>query len=141
MSGNLKLETRIDKGEVTLLCADAISELERATRIHPKWPTDLHYHDEEEQDAQLKIARAINDHGQATGSSIFAEEWYEFMQAARKPGNQVAARAELVQAMAMLLRIYCHLNDYMPRDRDGREDHRDDPAGEGFDNNHDRPER
>ena len=38
------------------------------------------------------------------------------MQAARKSGNQIAARAELVQAMAMLLRIGCHLNDYVSKE-------------------------
>jgi hypothetical protein len=33
-----------------------------------------------------------------------------------KPGNKVAARIELVQAMAMLLRISCHLDDYVAKE-------------------------
>jgi hypothetical protein len=110
------LTTTIDKASVTAFCADAISELERAARLHPKWPINLHYHDEDHENDNLKIARAINDHGRATGSTVFVEEFLEFMQAARKSGNQIAARAELVQAMAMLLRIGCHLNDYVSKE-------------------------
>lgn len=109
-----KLTTIIKKPELATLCADAISELERAVRLHPEWPDQLNYHDEYEQEANLKIARALNDHDRATGTTIFSEEWYEFLLAARKPGNIVAARTELVQAMAMLLRISCHLGDYVP---------------------------
>lgn len=117
MSGNLKLETRIDKGEVTRLCADAISELERATRIYPKWPTELYpmLYGPTEVDAQLQRARYHNENGTATGHSIFGEEYMEFLEATFKPGNQVAARTELVQAMAMLLRIGCHLEDYVAK--------------------------
>jgi len=111
-----QLTTVINKPELATLCADAISELERAARLHPEWPTELHYHDEEQQEGNLAIARALNDHGRATGTSLFSEEFLEFLLAARKPGNNVAARAELVQAMAMLLRNYCHLNDYIPRE-------------------------
>ena len=109
-----QIRTIIRKGDLAALCADAISELERAVRMFPEWPSELHFHDEEHQEDQLKITRAINDNGRASGSTIFCEEFLEFLQAARKPGNQVAARIELVQAMAMLLRIYCHLNDYVP---------------------------
>lgn len=111
-----QLVTRIDKAALTEFCADAISELERAARLHPEWPTELNYHDEDEQEGNLKIARALNEHGRATGTTIFSEEWYEFLLASRKPGNIVAARTELVQAMSMLLRIGCHLNDYVPRE-------------------------
>jgi len=111
-----QLTTRIDKAEVTAFCADAISELERAARLNPEWPMNLHYHHEEDQEASLAIARALNDHGRATGTSIFSEEWLEFLLATRKPGNQVAARIELVQAMAMLLRISCHLGDYVAKE-------------------------
>ncbi len=111
-----QLITVINKPELATLCADAISELERAARLHPAWPVNLNYDDEHQEDGNLKVARAINNHGRETGQTIFTEEWYEFLLAARKPGNQVAARIELVQAMAMLLRIGCHLNDYIPRE-------------------------
>lgn len=108
-----QLTTKIDKGEVTRLCADAISELERAARLHPQWPAELHYREEYEQEETLHLCRYLNDNDQATGTSIFSEEFLEFLLASRVPGNQVAARIELVQALAMLLRIGCHLDDYM----------------------------
>jgi len=111
-----QLTTKIDKAQVTSLCADAISELERAARLFPEWPAELNYHAEYEQAGNLKIARALNNNGLATGTTIFSEEWYEFLLATRKPGNKVAARIELVQAMAMLLRISCHLDDYVAKE-------------------------
>jgi hypothetical protein len=110
-----QLKTTIDKAQVTSLCADAISELERAVRLFPTWPSKLHVMDNPKfDDAILEQARFTNDSGASVGESIFIEEWIEFLQASRKPGNKVAARIELVQAMAMLIRIGCHLNDYVP---------------------------
>ncbi len=111
-----QLTTIINKPALATFCADAISELERAARLYPTWPSELHYHDEEQQEDNLSIARALNDNGRATGTSIFSEELLEFLLATRKPGNDVAARIELVQAMAMLLRISCHLNDYVAKE-------------------------
>lgn len=108
-----QLKTNIDKAQVTSLCADAISELERAVRLHPEWPTSLTGWTVEEIKGQLERVRHANDNGLATATSIFAEELLEVCEAARKPGNIVAARIELVQAVAMLIRISCHLNDYV----------------------------
>lgn len=111
----IKLTTIINKPELATLCADAISELERAARLHPEWPDVLFpEHHESQLTRQLEAARQLNDSAdRATAHSVFGEEYYEFLEAALKPGNIVAARAELVQAMAMLLRISCHLNDYV----------------------------
>jgi hypothetical protein len=110
-----QLKTNIDKAHVTSLCADAISELERAVRLLPTWPSVLYPSDFlNEIENQLNRARE-NNHSEdkCTAHSIFGEEYMEFLEAAMKPGNIVAARIELVQAMAMLIRISCHLNDYV----------------------------
>lgn len=112
------LKTNIDKAQVTSLCADAISELERAVRLFPTWPEELYpiAYGPREVAAQLERARHHNEtEGMATGHSIFGEEYMEFLEASFKPGNIVAARRELVQAMAMLLRIGCHLEDYVAK--------------------------
>jgi hypothetical protein len=112
-----QLKTNIDKAHVTSLCADAISELERAVRLFPEWPAELSpagFQQTRVIDYRLQTARQCNQYKYTcTAHSIFEEEYYEFLQAAIKPGNLVAARIELVQAMAMLLRISCHLNDYV----------------------------
>jgi hypothetical protein len=110
-----QLKTNIDKAQVTSLCADAISELERAVRIHPMWPAELSNYSKGCMPELLKLLRDINDNGTPTGYTIFKEEFIEFIEASMKPGNQVAARIELVQTMAMLIRISCHLNDYVPQ--------------------------
>jgi len=113
-----QLKTNIDKAQVTSLCADAISELERAARLFPEWPSVLYpagFLNEIE--GQLSRARENNGaESTCTAHSIFGEEYMEFLEAALKPGNKVAARIELVQAMAMLLRISCHLDDYVAKE-------------------------
>jgi hypothetical protein len=107
-----QLTTTINKPELATLCADAISELERAVRSFPTWPDALLYSSTEEYEQRLTITRALNDHGRETGVTIFEEEFLEFLVIASK-GNRKWARIELVQAMAMLLRIYCHLDAYV----------------------------
>ena len=113
-----QLTTKINKGEVTSLCADAISELERAVRLFPEWPSIIDSRVPEHYTYVLKFLREQNEekvsYAPVCAASIFCEEWFEFLEAAIKPGNRVAARIELVQAMAMLIRISCHLNDYVP---------------------------
>lgn len=112
--------TKIDKAQVTSLCADAISELERAVRLFPTSPATLCSESISYVSSKAKIWKAINDGRfvkddiHPTSATVFEEEYYEFLEAAMKPGNIVAARIELVQAMAMLIRIGCHLNDYVP---------------------------
>lgn len=112
-----QLKTVINKPALATLCADAISELERAVRLHPEWPEELSpagFQQTRVIDSRLQTARQCNKYKHTcTAHSIFEEEYYEFIEAALKPGNKVAARNELVQAIAMLLRISCHLNDYV----------------------------
>jgi hypothetical protein len=107
-----QLKTTIDKAQVTSLCADAISELERAVRLFPEWPDVLHPNIEAVE-SELRKSRKLNDSkDRFTAHSIFGEEYLEFLEMALK-GNAKWARIELVQAMAMLIRISCHLNDYV----------------------------
>ena len=106
------LTTTINKGEITALCADAISELERAIRSRPEFPGDFSMYNMSGAKELLKAFREMNDSGKARASTVFEEEYYEFMEAALA-GNYKWARIELVQAMAMLLRIYCHLDYYI----------------------------
>jgi len=105
------LTTTISKAHLGAICADAISELERAIRKHPHFPSKLSYLDKHAASMLLDAFRDRNDNGRATGTTIFEEEFNEFLLEvfAGRPGH---AREELVQAIAMLLRIYCHLGFY-----------------------------
>jgi NTP pyrophosphatase (non-canonical NTP hydrolase) len=112
----LTLETKVNNLELVSLAVDAISELKRACGKFPTFPhriigeQDLWTSVKEE----LEQFRSLNDSEggkDASGSSVFFEEFFEFVQAVEK-GDAEAARAELVQAMAMLMRIHCHLGEY-----------------------------
>ena len=105
------LTTTISKAHLGAICADAISELERAIRKHPAFPGELSYYQMDDVATFLGSLRNINDTGKATASTIFEEEFMEFLMEcqAKRPGH---AREELVQSIAMLLRIYCHLGYY-----------------------------
>jgi valyl-tRNA synthetase len=105
------IKTRISEFETQKLCDEAMDELERAVNEHPWYPTVLHPVIEEVQ-AQLERARANNESSNCTAHSIFSEEYMEFLEAALI-GNRELARRKLVQAIAMLLRIGCHLDDYV----------------------------
>lgn len=112
----LRLETLKDgmPFEVQELCNDAIMELQRACEKHPLFPDSLIPNNKPAHDELLKGMREINarNGGQfAYGSSVFEEERIE-MESAVLNGNYPEARKELVQSMAMLLRIYIHLEDY-----------------------------
>jgi hypothetical protein len=108
-----QLTTIVNKAQVTMLCADAISELERAARMYPKWPSELTKANPESIQAELMVMRAYNSGNKITPVTIFGEEFFEFLEAACKPDNQIGSRIELVQSLAMLLRIGCHLTDYV----------------------------
>jgi hypothetical protein len=105
------LGTSINKALLGGICADAISELERAIRKHPAFPGELTVIQPDDAAEYLGTLREMNDTGKATASTIFEEEFMEFVMEcqARRPYH---ARGELVQAIAMLLRIYCHLGHY-----------------------------
>ena len=106
------LTTTSNKGEITALCADAISELERAVRSKPEFPGDFSMYEKAGAKELLKAFREMNDGGKARATTVFEEEYYEFLEMALA-GNRKWARIELVQAMAMLLRIYCHFDSYV----------------------------
>lgn len=100
------------------LCCDAMQELDRACQKFPAFPDKLHDYSRMTTplDMQLATARTWNDRdagNRATGYSVFVEEFLEFVEAALR-GERAAAEAELVQAMAMLMRIALHLDDYCP---------------------------
>lgn len=111
-----ELTTKANNQELTGLAVDAIAELRRACSKFPKFPDRLVIEDgmNTKIDRQLKLARICNDSPDgcaASAYSVFGEEFLEFIEAAQK-GDEAGARKELVQAMAMLMRIYCHLDRY-----------------------------
>ena len=105
------LTTTISKAHLGRICADAISELERAISKHPEFPCEITNYQPDDVATFLGSLRHLNDTGKATATTIFEEEFMEFLMEvqARRPGH---AREELVQSIAMLLRIYCHLCHY-----------------------------
>jgi hypothetical protein len=106
------MQTKINRREIINLCADALIELERACRKHPEWPTQLITASMDDLTRVLSIQRECNDNGYGTGVSIFDEEYLEYLEAVMQ-GDAKAAREEIVQAIAMLLRQYAHLGDYI----------------------------
>ena len=114
------MKTVINKPELATLCADAISELERACRKHQEWPDKLTTCNADDVKIFLHDARKTNDNGQATAGSIFDEEYYEFIEAVMQ-GDAKAARHELTQAIAMLLRQYAHLDDFIKQYKSAKE--------------------
>jgi len=111
-----KIKTVIEQMALEALCDDAIVELYSAVEYYPEWPDVLYPADSlAEVEAQLNRARFNNESKDGcTGYSIFGEEYMEFLEAALI-GNRELARRELVQTIAMLLRIGCHLDDYVKK--------------------------
>jgi hypothetical protein len=93
----------------------ALQELDRACIKFPTWPAKLVDYKSDEIGDIRKRLQEINDgkdeKWNATANSIIMEELAETLEAAQK-GDLVAARAELIQATAMLLRLYVHLPHY-----------------------------
>lgn len=102
--------------DVSLLSASAGNELRKAIEKHPLFPDRLSDLQPEMIQCFLSRQREKNDTGPdtATGSSVFHEEWGEFLEAVQN-GDKAAARHELAQCIAMLLRIGIHLENYMPK--------------------------
>ena len=120
----LKLKTNIGADSKAVLLKDAVTEFYRAVDKHPLWPESLVDDTNEEHlrrakqriENELCKNRAFNDRDGgkfSTAATIFAEEWFEFLEAAVIKRDLVAARHELAQCMAMLLRIGVHLDDYV----------------------------
>lgn len=123
----LKLKTNIGADPVAVLIKDAVTEFYKAVDKHPLWPESLVYdvnkehlrRSKEQIEKELSRNRIFNDRdggSMPTAETIFAEEWFEFLEAAIIKCDKAAARHELAQCMAMLLRIGVHLDDYLPND-------------------------
>lgn len=126
----LKLKTKIGTDPVAVLIKDAVTEFYKAVDKHPLWPESLVYdvnkehlrRSKEQIEKELSRNRIINDRdgdSMQTAETIFAEEWFEFLEAAIIKCDKAAARHELAQCMAMLLRIGAHIDDYLPGDEKG----------------------
>ena len=110
------------KRKIVDICCQAMDELARACGKFPAFPDKLIDLSEVKTPIprQLEIARNCNDRDDghyATGYSVFCEEFLEFIEAANA-GNRPSADKELVQAMAMLMRIAMHLDDYCPAQKE-----------------------
>jgi DNA-binding GntR family transcriptional regulator len=97
---------------VSIMTEMAEGELIKAVEKHPLFADKLSNLDKDMTGFFLSRQRLTNDKGEATGSSIFHEEWGEFLEAVYN-GDADAARHELAQCMAMLLRIGIHIDDYI----------------------------
>ena len=133
----LKLKTETKNDSVTGFVKDATTEFYKAVEKHPLWPESLVYDVNEEHircsknkiKDELTKNRMFNDREKgllSTAETIFLEEWFEFLESAVVRRDPVAARHELAQCMAMLMRIGVHLGDYLPiRLEDCKENFRD----------------
>lgn len=115
------------KRRLVALCCDAMEELNRACLKFPAFPDKLDSDDGRRTSIahQLERAREWNDRdggSHADGYSVFCEEFLEFVEAAKR-GDRQAADTELVQSMAMLMRIALHLDDYCPAKQTGNAQH------------------
>ena len=126
----LKLKTNMAADSVAVLVKDAVTEFYRAVDKHPLWPESLVDDTNEEhlRRAKQRIEndlcknRTFNDRDGgkfSTAETVFLEEWFEFLEAAVIKRDLVAARHELAQCMAMLLRIGTYLDDYLPDVKQG----------------------
>ncbi len=93
----------------------AQDEFVRACGIHPEFPAGFCSVEMAALRLQLKTVRAIND-GEGltlrpTAHLVLVEEVGEMLEQVML-GDLEAARAECVQAAAVLLRIYVHLPEY-----------------------------
>lgn len=112
------LRTEVDaaaRRELSALFVEAQDELARATAKFPEFPgTFAPPPALESLPRVLKRIREMNDGAvNATAYSIFGEEWLEFVEAVAVRRDKAAARTELIQAMAMLLRMWQHVDAYV----------------------------
>jgi len=107
-----QLITKIDKAFLGRLCADAISNLERAIEKHPTFPGDHTTMSLQDSTDILAAIKKINDTGDTTAQLISYEEQLEFnIEVANK--NAAAAYNELVDLITVWLRVGLHLDDYV----------------------------
>jgi len=107
-----QLITKIDKAFLGRLCADAISNLERAIEKHPTFPgtfTDL---DIEQSQELMYGLKSLNDNGLGDASTIAQEEHME-LECSVTQGMPKQAYDELVDLITVWLRVGLHLDDYV----------------------------
>jgi hypothetical protein len=107
-----QLVTKIDKQFLGRLCADAISNLERACEKHPTFPAKLINLSLEQVDSLERDTKNINDAGRGTVITIQDEEAMELFSNLLR-GNKKQAYDELVDLLTVWLRVGCHLTDYV----------------------------
>ncbi len=106
------LTTKIDKAFLGRLCADAISNLDRACEKHPLFSDEMTSMSLGECQHILEEIKGINDTGETTAQLIGYEEHLEFnIELAN--GNRQKAYIELVDLMTVWLRVSLHLDDYL----------------------------
>lgn len=110
-----QLTTKIDKQFLGRLCADAISNLERACEKHPTFPNEFTSIPLETAQEMMWTAKHFNDNGHPYGDTIAEEEGLEFTVALIQ-GMRPQAYDELVDLITVWLRVGLHLNDYVPRE-------------------------
>jgi|GEM_PF-4448398 len=115
----------VGSGGPAVLEHAAYQELKRACGKFPKFPDRLLLPEKMPcaLGEQLAAARECNDAeggAHASGYSVFCEEFLEMCEA-EQAGDLEAARKELAQAMAMLLRIGIHLPHYCEEARKAKE--------------------
>jgi hypothetical protein len=109
-----QLTTKIDKQFLGRLCADAISNLERACEKHPTFPAKTTNMDLASATNSLEEVRSTNESGHSAVGLIATEEELEF-NVEMLQGNQAAAYNELVDLITVWLRVGCHLGDYVSK--------------------------
>jgi hypothetical protein len=117
----MKLKTKFERESFWDLVVAAERELGRACGKFPLFPDRFADMSLARVRAGLEAARARNDSAggcEATALSVISEEYCEFAEAVLS-GDFEAARVELVQTIAMLLRAGIHLEHYCRCERQG----------------------
>ena len=119
---SLKLKTEFKERELLELLTDALKELQRACLKFPCFPDAFaNSASIESANRVLSAMRKVNDSNEgaaATAYTVFGEEWCELIEAISSKRDKAEARKELVQSIAMLLRISLHLDDYIKKESD-----------------------
>lgn len=112
----LSLNTVIDEQGLDLLVKNAKAQLNLALAKHPKFADIIINHNIKYRVPEiLRGNRLQNEEDNGDGAcafSILTEEVFEAVEAVIN-GNKVSARLELAQVLAMVFRIYLHLDDYL----------------------------
>jgi hypothetical protein len=107
-----QLITKIDKQFLGRLCADAISNLQKACEKHPTFPMNVSGLTLEAAEGMLRRSRQANDEPDRTVCMIANEEELE-MEVAILQGMRPQVYDELVDLITVWLRVGLHLTDYV----------------------------